>query len=202
MKTFLHVGPGGKSKHQTTNEFASDHWKEIRLDINPRVEADFHGSIKDMSDISSSSMDALYSSHNIEHIGYHEVPKALSEFFRVLNQKGFVVLTCPDLQSVSEEIAKGNLIGELYSSPAGPISALDVVYGHVASVRQGESYMAHRCGFTQKSLVKNFLEVGFKNTASMRRKKPYFDLWIVASKFNASQEELKALATKHFPQSS
>lgn len=199
MKTFLHVGPGSKSKNQTTEEFASDHWKELRLDINPRVEADFHGSIKDMSDIPSSGVDALFSSHNIEHIYYHEVPKALSEFFRVLNQKGFVVLTCPDLQSVSEEIAKGNLIGELYSSPAGPISALDVVYGHVASVRQGESYMAHRCGFTQKTLVENFLKAGFKNTASIRRKAPFFDLWVVASKFKANQKELEEIARRHFP---
>jgi ubiquinone/menaquinone biosynthesis C-methylase UbiE len=54
----------------------------------------------DMSAVETSSMDALYSSHNIEHVYAHEVPKALAEFKRVLRPDGFVIITCPDIQAI------------------------------------------------------------------------------------------------------
>jgi predicted SAM-dependent methyltransferase len=38
-------------------------------------------------------MDALYSSHNIEHVFAHEVVPTLKEFRRVLKPDGFVVIT-------------------------------------------------------------------------------------------------------------
>ena len=43
------------------------------------------------------SVDAVFSSHNIEHLYPHEVPLALKEFMRVLKPDGFVLMTCPDL---------------------------------------------------------------------------------------------------------
>ena len=52
-----------------------------------------------ISSVSSESLDAVFSSHNIENLYPHEVPVALSEFLRVLKPDGFVVITCPDLQS-------------------------------------------------------------------------------------------------------
>ena len=56
--------------------FNSDEWKEIRFDIDKKVNPDIVGTLTDMSLVESSSVDAIYSSHNIEHIYPHEIPRA------------------------------------------------------------------------------------------------------------------------------
>ncbi|OOZ39527.1 class I SAM-dependent methyltransferase, partial [Solemya elarraichensis gill symbiont] len=105
MKTFLHVGCGQKFKDQTTNAFNTNEWDELRLDINESVKPDIVGTMTDMSSVDNESVDAIFSSHNIEHLYPHEVPVALAEFKRVLKPDGFVVITCPDLQSVCKLVA-------------------------------------------------------------------------------------------------
>ena len=119
MKSFLHVGCGPQNKTGLKG-FNSDEWKEIRFDIDENVNPDIQGTLTDMSLVDSSSVDAIFSSHNIEHIFAHEVPIALREFNRVLKDDGIVVITCPDLQSVCEAVAKNKLLEPLYVSPAGP----------------------------------------------------------------------------------
>ena len=86
VKTFLHVGCGQLGKDNTTRELSKPDWKELRLDIDASVNPDFVGTMTDMGDVGSNSMDAVYSSHNIEHLYVHEVPLALSEFKRVLKK--------------------------------------------------------------------------------------------------------------------
>ena len=54
-------------------------WREIRLDIDPDVNPDVVASITDMQVISDAAVDAVYSSHNVEHLYPHEVPLALRE---------------------------------------------------------------------------------------------------------------------------
>ena len=62
------------------------------------VNPDIVGTLLDMSQVQTASVDAVYSSHNIEHVYPHEVPIVLKEFYRVLKDDGIVVLECPDLQ--------------------------------------------------------------------------------------------------------
>jgi predicted SAM-dependent methyltransferase len=83
-----------------------------------------------MSAVASGSVDAIFSSHNIEHVYPHEVPQALGEFLRVLSDDGFAVITCPDLQSVCALVAEDKLLEPAYTAPAGPITPLDILYGH------------------------------------------------------------------------
>ena len=66
-------------------------------------------------------------------------------------------------------------------------------------IAQGNLYMAHRCGFTQKVLTATLQASGFKSVASMSRGHPYFDfdLWAVGSKAELNEEEMKALALEH-----
>jgi predicted SAM-dependent methyltransferase len=151
----------------------------------------------DMSTVSSESVDAVFSSHNIEHLYPHEVPLALSEFIRVLKPDGIAVITCPDLKSVCALIAEDKLTEAAYTSPAGPIAPIDILYGLRSSMAQGNLYMAHRCGFTQKVLTATLQASGFKSVASISRGHPYFDLWAVGSKEELSEEEMKALALEH-----
>ena len=130
-KKFLHVGCGGQTKVGLKG-FNTDAWQEIRFDIDPNVKPDILGTLTDMSQVASGSMQAIFSSHNIEHIYPHEVPRAMAEFYRVLSDDGLVVLTCPDLQSVCAAVADNRLMEPLYVSPAGPISAIDILFGRFA----------------------------------------------------------------------
>ena len=196
MKTFLHVGCGPKRKDQTTAGFAD--WNELRFDIDESVQPDMVGTMTDMSSVSSESVDAVFSSHNIEHLYPHEVPVALSEFLRVLKPDGLAVITCPDLQTVCALVAEDKLTEPAYTSPAGPIAPLDILYGHRPAMATGNLFMAHRCGFTKKVLTATLQASGFKSVASMSRGHPYFDLWALATKAELNEEELLALAKTHF----
>ena len=201
MQTLLHVGSGTKKKEQTTRAFSKDSWKEIRLDIDPTVSPDVIGTMTDMSEVPSNSVGAVFSSHNIEHLYPHEVPVALAEFLRVLQDEGFAVITCPDLQSVCALVAEDKLIEPAYESPAGPIAPLDILYGFRRSMAQGNLYMSHRCGFTEKVLRGTLQTSGFKSVATMGRgRKPFYDLWALASKSELTEAELMKLAQEHFPQ--
>lgn len=198
MQTFLHVGCGPKRKDSTTAGFNSPDWLEIRLDIDASVQPDVTGTTTDMAAVADTSVHAIFSSHNIEHLYPHEVPVALSEFLRVLKPDGFAVITCPDLQSVCALVAQDKLTEPAYTSPAGPITPVDILYGHRPPMARGNLYMAHRCGFTQKVLVGTLQTAGFRRVASMARPQQ-FDLWAVASKSDRTEEELRALAAAHFP---
>ena len=200
MRNFLHVGCGPKLKNQTTRGFNTPEWAEIRLDIDASVQPDVIGTMVDLSAVESDSVDAIYSSHNIEHLYPHEVPLALAEFLRVLKPNGFFVATCPDLQSVCKLIAEDKLTDTAYTSPAGPIAPLDILYGHRPAMAKGNLYMAHRCGFTEKVLRGTLQSAGFSRVATMARgSTPFFDLWALASKASLDEEAIRALATSHFP---
>jgi ubiquinone/menaquinone biosynthesis C-methylase UbiE len=122
----------------------------------------------DMGLIADGSVDAIYSSHNIEHVYPHEVRAALLEFRRVLKEDGVAVICCPDIQSVAQAVAVGNLMDPLYVSPAGPISAIDIMYGHRASMAAGNLFMAHRTAFTSASLAAQLKEAGFESVIVAR----------------------------------
>lgn len=200
MKTFLHIGCGPKRKDRTTAGFNTEAWIEQRLDIDKRVSPDIVGTMTDMSAVTDTSVDAIFSSHNIEHLYPHEVPLALKEFLRVLKPEGFAIITCPDLQSVCALIAEDKLTEPAYTSPAGPIAPLDILYGHRPAMARGNLYMAHRCGFTQTVLSGTLHSAGFPKVAIKRRLHPSYDLWSIATKAEMDDAALRALAGEHFPE--
>lgn len=197
MKTFLHVGCGPQNKSRLKG-FSSDEWAEIRLDIDERVKPDIVGTLTDMSKVASERVDAIYSSHNIEHLFPHEVPLALNEFYRVLKPHGFVVMTCPDLISVCEAVVKDQLLEPLYQSAAGPIAPIDILYGHRASIAQGNQFMAHKSGFTYSVLSGAFNGAGFAQTLGGARPQ-FFDLWLIAFKTKVMDEEAMKEARLYLP---
>ena len=199
MPTFLHIGCGQKRKDQTTRGFNTPEWTEQRFDIDESVNPDIVGTMTDMSAVPSESVDAIFSSHNIEHLYPHEVPQALKEFLRVLKPEGFLVITCPDLQSVCQLVAEDKLTDAAYTAPAGPITPLDILYGYRPSMAQGNLFMAHRCGFTEKVLVGTLKAAGFAMIASKRRPHPFYDLWAVATKQAMDDAAIRHLAVEHIP---
>jgi ubiquinone/menaquinone biosynthesis C-methylase UbiE len=199
MKTFLHVGCGLAQKQHTTGAFAGADWREVRLDIDKAVNPDIVGTITDMKAVRDESVDAIFSSHNIEHLYAHEVPRALAEFLRVLKPDGFAIITCPDLKSVATLIVADKLTDMAYMSAAGPIAPLDILYGHRPQLAKGNVFMAHHSGFTEKTLNEALAHAGFGMTASGSRGAPVFDIWAVACKNMTSPEKITQLARQHFP---
>ena len=197
MRSFLHVGCWHHTKDGLKG-FNNETWNEIRFDIDISVAPDIVGSFSDMSAVNTASVDAIYSSHNIEHIHAHEVPLAVKEFHRVLDDNGFVIITCPDLQSLSEAISQDRLNDPLYMSPTGPISPIDIIYGHRGYIEQGNPYMAHKTGFTYKTLATVFLQNGFAKVIGGRNLQPYA-LWMIALKQDRSDEEIATMVTTYLP---
>ena len=149
MKNLLHVGCGYNTKENTL-KYYDDEWKETRVDINPDVNPDILGSMKDLSNVQNNYYDSVFSSHSIEHVYIHEVNTVLKAFYRVLKQNGFLVITCPDLKSISKLIVEDKLLEVAYESPAGSINPADMLWGHSNSIKEGNEFMAHKCGFTKK----------------------------------------------------
>ena len=136
IKEFLHVGCGKKNIIDTP--FANSNWKEIRFDIDPSVNPDVMGTMIEMNEIKDNSLDAIYSSHNIEHLYPHEVIKALKEFKKKLKPSGFILITCPDLKSVCSAVAQDKLLEPLYTTLRGEsIAPIDIIYGHRQSIKKG-----------------------------------------------------------------
>jgi len=198
-KTILHVGPGHRNNGaRLPAVFQDSEWQEIRLDIDPTNEPDIVGSMLDMAAVADASVDAIYSAHNIEHVYAHEVPQVLKEFLRVLKPDGFLVVTCPDLQTVCQLVAEDKLGDAAYTSPAGPITPLDILYGHGEALAGGHLYMAHKTGFTLKTLTQALHAAGFATSAGKRRARG-LDLWVVATKSQIDEAALRELAGKVLP---
>jgi len=168
-KRVLHVGCGPPGPNQVPVRYRGDDWREVRYDIDPGVEPDIVGSIVDMSPVASGSVDAIWSSHNLEHVYAHEVPLVIGEFYRVLRPAGEALITLPDLQAIAEFIVQDKLEDTAYVSPAGPITPLDVVYGYGKAIKQGNEFMAHRTGFTAKTLGAKLRRAGFRDVTLERK---------------------------------
>ena len=191
-KTVLHVGCG-QVHVLGSNGFTSPQWKEVRYDIDSSVQPDIVGSITNMSNVATETVDAVYSSHNIEHLYLHEVPVALREFWRVLKDDGFLLICCPDLQTVCQHVAEGHLLEPLYRTKAGiPISPIDILFGWRDALNKGNFFMAHRCGFTSKVLMQCLKLAGFVSIAIQQQKQQYA-LRALASKKSRPEQAMREL---------
>ena len=157
----LNTGSGPLAGSRLHGIFANG-WSQVRLDIDAGVQPDLVGTIRDMrSLVPNASFDAIWASHNLEHLHAHEVPAALGEFRRVLKDDGFALITCPDLEAIAAQLLEKGASKPVYMSPAGPITALDMFYGHGRSIAGGNRFMCHNTGFTVDSLGQAALGAGF-----------------------------------------
>lgn len=186
MKVLLHVGCGPADISCLPAYFQDGSWQELRYDIDPAVEPDLVGTLQDMSIIESNSIDAIYSSHNVEHVWSFEVGQVLSEFSRVLRPDGFALVLCPDIISVAQAITKGALDQPLYISPAGPIYAIDVIYGFREDIKKGNVFMAHKTAFSAHTLATALLENGFAGATVTRDRCYGLHAFVTKTEWNAA----------------
>ena len=87
VKRVLNVGSGPSSARQLHPVFSRDSWTEIRLDIDPLVKPDLVGSVTDMVQlVSSATLDAVWSSHSLEHFARTKCHKLFRNFGVCSNQ--------------------------------------------------------------------------------------------------------------------
>ncbi len=196
-KKVLHVGCGPKRAAKLHPAFRGPQWQEVRLDVNANVAPDILGSMVDLKPwIADGTYDAVWSSHNLEHIDTYEVPTALREFVRILKPSGFALITCPDLMEIALRVVRGELEKPLYTSPVGPITPLDMLFGHIDSVRAGNGYMRHHTGFTEERLGQSLVAAGFHEVRVAKGNQ--YDLWALAMMPECVPAEMEQLLRRLF----
>ena len=196
-KRFLHIGCGGAQKNATTRWFAQDEWKEVRFDADVNAAPDIIGSLAEMGAVADGAFEGIFTSHSVEQLYPHEVPGALRNLHRVLSETGHLVMTCADLQAVCAHVAEDRLVEPLYTAAAGPVAALDILYGFRPALAAGAKHMAHHCGFTLRVLLQELQAAGFQSLWGARNAQS-LTLVVIAAKAAISKEEMQALAGKHF----
>ena len=72
-------------------------WKILNVQAGPGV--DYVGDCSDLSQFADGSVEEIYASHVLEHLGYVEkLPRALAEFRRVLKPGGVAKISVPDFE--------------------------------------------------------------------------------------------------------
>jgi hypothetical protein len=72
-----------------------------------------------------------------------------------------------------------------YHSAAGPVTPLDMMFGHTPSIASGNLHMAHHSGLTAELLGGLLLQVGFAEAVTKRQN---FDLWALALTQDADRD--------------
>ncbi len=173
----VNVGCGPRNGNSLPAYFAN--WQQLRVDVDPSVQPDILADLTDLSPIPTSSADAVWASHCVEHLYEHQVALALAEFRRVLREDGFLCVIVPDLQTVAQYVAADRLHETLYQSPAGPVTPHDIFFGFGAAIASGRTSMAHRCGFTPSMLQRCFQGLPFGEVL-LRRRSAQLELVAVA----------------------
>ncbi len=97
------------------------------------------------------SVEAVFSSHVLEHLFADEVERLIRELHRVLKPGGICRVVVPDLEKIVA----------LYD-PVRPAPFLDAIY---EIGRRSDVKNAHHTGFTGASISALFLEAGFASTS-------------------------------------
>ena len=177
-KVLLHVGCGhSQYEHVHVSDFRE--YRHIRVDIDPRVQPDVIDDIRTLAHFENESADAVFSSHNLEHLDEDDVVLALRTFWRVLKPDGVAFLMVPDFRLACEWIGAGRADETVYISPAGPITPLDMVFGFRPWTKENE-WQRHRTGFTLQRLNRALAAAGFKKYYSQQG--AAFDLISVGEK--------------------
>lgn len=167
MKKVLNVGGNNKSIPLPPQYAEFEH---VLLDIDPKVSPDIVCDARKLTTLTADQFDAVYCSHNLEHYYRHDVQGVLVGFLHVLKDSGFAQIVVPDIHELMRVTIEKSLDMDdvLYQSPAGPVTVLDVLYGHSIEIeRSGQEFFAHKTGFTHKSLLKALLKAGFAKIYSV-----------------------------------
>ena len=135
----LHIG--GREKREG--------W--LNLDVQPFAHVDIVGSIATSIPLPDGSVEEIYASHVLEHLGFQtEISAALHEIRRVLRRGGRFYVAVPDLDAITR----------LFSTPGRGVdeqlTLMAMIFG-----AQTDAYDFHKIGLNQAILSVYLLEAGF-----------------------------------------
>lgn len=129
-------------------------WKTF--DIQPGPDVDFVGNCVDLGQFADASVEAIYASHVLEHLGYQsDLRQALREWHRVLAPGGILMASVPDLDVLCR------MFVDPRTSPDDRISIMRMMFGG-----QCDPFDVHYVGLNLEFLAYFLGEAGF---ADVRR---------------------------------
>lgn len=179
-KVLLHVGCGREGREVLPPLDYDKEWREVRVDLDPSVNPDVVASIVDLQGVPDNSVSIVFSKHNIEHVESYQAMLVLKSFYRVLRPDGFAIIRTPDLKQVAELILKHGLDFLVMTAWGHPVTPIDMLYGVRGAIAEGNSFMAHRTGFTADTLYAHVMAAGFEAASVFER--PKYELGVFAQK--------------------
>ena len=146
--------PGGNDSALRLNiggTSAKPGWQILNIVEAPAV--DHVGDCTDLGRFETGSVDEVYASHILEHLGYlEEIPAALAEMFRILKPRGRLRISVPDF----------DVLCRLYMNPEHRMGdtwkIVRIIYGG-----QVDPYDFHKFGFSFDTLRWFLLRAGFED---------------------------------------
>ncbi len=151
-KTVLQIGWGSAFPERLHATFKQPGWKAIRMDISSAPKPDIIGTFLEMPMLESASVDAIWCPYVFPRFTLRYVLQGLRECFRVLREEGQLYTAASDGQLAATFLAHSRPYAPVYQSPAGPVHALDMLFGFGCTARGGKTFSTHRSAFTQESL--------------------------------------------------
>ncbi len=122
------------------------------LNVQPGAGVDFVADCCDLGRFADGSVEEIYASHVLEHLGYAErLPRALAEFHRVLRPGGMLRVSVPDFEVLCRLFLDASLSRE------ERLRILQMVFGS-----QRDAHDFHHCGLTFEILGAYLRAAGFR----------------------------------------
>jgi SAM-dependent methyltransferase len=141
-------------------------WEHVLLDIAPGPDVDIVMDARNLRSAEHFKVHVVYCAHNLEHYHAHEVAVVLEGMRHVLLPGGEVHIVVPNIGQLMVEMIENRIDLEdvIYTSDAGPITPLDVLYGWGKEIEEsGNPFFAHKTGFTATRLHRVLEAAGFKD---------------------------------------
>lgn len=126
-------------------------WKIFN--IQPGEHVEFVGNCTDLSQFASGTVEAIYASHVLEHLGYlDELPQAVKEFRRVLRNGGRLLVSVPDLEALCRLFLDPRLDSSMR------FHVMRIIFGG-----QSDPHDFHKAGLTEEFLTDYLTVASFRN---------------------------------------
>jgi len=184
----LNIGAGPP---QTPIPAYYDDCDVVRLDTEAENEPDLLMDALDLGELDAGQFDAAYCSHILEHIYPMDLGRFLSGIRHVLTDNGFAEFRVPDgLAACRTAVEAGTLDAFCYNSPAGPVTAWDMLYGWLPFQMRFGHAMSHHSAYSAQSLAATLNGFGFPLVYTTTG---YFELRAVGCKAQLDAEIMERI---------
>ncbi len=149
--------------------FKQDEWTEIRIDAYEDFQPDAVHKLTSLPMLKDNSLDAVWMGHILHRMSFKDGRAMLAEVMRTVKDGGTIGASVPDIQVAATYAAHGDLEKTVFTSPAGDITALDMLYGFQKAIDAGDKSRHHLSGFTYETFGIFLREAGICNLQLQQR---------------------------------